>query len=127
MLGTEARIGRLVVPLVARWHIASARPIVIVAIQPILRPLPLRLLLFLLLLRSDVPPSAALRSVSQVDKRATHARVELFSILVADLAAALPSPVLPPVLVARIDVGTDDAVVELGARDVAKAGERVVV
>lgn len=55
------------------------------------------------------------------------ARIEIVPVLIANLAARFPAPVLAVLEVAWIEVGADDALVELGARDVAEGGEGVVV
>lgn len=55
------------------------------------------------------------------------ALVEVVAVLVADLAARLAAAVLAALLEARVQVGADDALVQLGATDVLEAVQRVLV
>jgi hypothetical protein len=57
----------------------------------------------------------------------TPARVVLISILVPNLATALAAPVLPALGEALVQIGADDALVQLGPANVLHAVERVLV
>ena len=58
---------------------------------------------------------------------AAPALVVVLTVLVAHLAARFSAAVLPPLLEARVQVGTNDALVELGTADVLHAVEGVLV
>lgn len=60
-------------------------------------------------------------------KRRGERTVPVLAVLVADLAARLSAAVLAVLEVARVEVGADDALVELGARDVAQRRDGVLV
>lgn len=53
--------------------------------------------------------------------------IPVLAVLVTNLSARLATPVLPVLEVARVEVGTDDAFVELCARDVAQRGDGMLV
>ena len=58
---------------------------------------------------------------------ATAALVKVLTILVSNLTTRLASAVLPSLLKARVQVGADDALVQLGASNVLHAVEGVLV
>ena len=57
----------------------------------------------------------------------TPARVVLCPVLVADLPTALSTAILPSLGEALVQIGPDDALVELGAANVLHAVERILV
>lgn len=57
----------------------------------------------------------------------SSARVKLFTVLISDLTTALSTTILPALVEALIEIGTDDALVELCAANVLEAVESVLV
>lgn len=58
---------------------------------------------------------------------ASTARVILVPVLVSDLSSALSAPILPALSESLVEIGPDDALVELGAANVLHAVERILV
>lgn len=76
-----------------------------------------------ILLPLAIPPVRILQRSAQP----TPALVKVLAVLISDLAAGPAPTVLPALLEARVQVGADDALVQLGAADVLEAVEGVLV
>jgi hypothetical protein len=73
---------------------------------------PTRVLLMILVHRTPIP---------------TSARIILIAILIANLSSALAAPILSSLGEALVEIGADDALVQLRAADVLHAVQRVLV
>lgn len=58
---------------------------------------------------------------------ASSARIKLFTVLISDLTTALSTTVLSALVEALVQIGTDDALVELCAANVLEAVQSVLV